>query len=135
MASGTCLCGTFEYTVEGSFGDVRYCHCGECRRGNGTAFSANARIHWSQWSLRGPREQITEYEHKPGLFKAFCAGCGSPLYARSDRDPDDIRVRLGGFEGTLDARITGHVWVGSKATWYTIEDSLSCHREAIGPNG
>lgn len=65
------------------------------------------------------------------MFKAFCSLCGSPLYARSDHDPDDIRVRLGGFEGELDVRITGHVWVSSKATWYEIEDSLPCHREAV----
>lgn len=60
-----------------------------------------------------------------------CAKCGSPLYARSDHDPDDVRVRLGGFEGPLDARITAHVWVGSKAPGYEIEDSLPCHSEAI----
>lgn len=89
---------------------MRYCHCSQCRRGSGTAFSANARIRRPQWSLRGPRQQITEYEHKPGLFKAFCARCGSPLYARSDHDPDGVRVRLGGFEGELDVRITGYVW-------------------------
>ena len=101
MALGRCQCGAFEYSVEGSLGDVRYCHCAKCRRGNGTAFTANARIHRSQWSIEGPRDLITEYEHKPGLFKAFCARCGSPLYARSSQDPDDIRVRIGGLEGPL----------------------------------
>lgn len=131
MASGRCSCGVFQYTVEGPFGDVRFCHCSKCRRGNGTAFSANARIQNSQWVLNGPRDAITEYEHEPGLFKAFCSKCGSPLYARSDEDPNDVRVRLGGFEGELDVRITGHVWVSSKATWYTIEDSLPCYSEAI----
>jgi hypothetical protein len=134
MASGSCLCGTFEYSVDGPLGDVRYCHCSKCRRGNGTAFSANARIRRSQWSLQGPRDQITEYEHKPGLFKAFCSRCGSPLYARSDHDPDDVRVRLGGFDGPLGARMTGHVWVASKAPWYEIEDSLPRYPEAIQPN-
>ncbi len=133
MATGRCLCGAFEYDVEGSFGDVRYCHCSVCRRGSGTAFTANARIRASQWSLRGPRDRITEYEHEPGLYKAFCSQCGSPLYARSDHDPDDVRVRLGGFEGPLDVRVTGHVWVGSKAVWYEIEGSLPCYEEAITP--
>jgi hypothetical protein len=133
MASGRCLCGTFEFSVEGSFGDVRYCHCSVCRRGSGTAFTANARIHRSQWRLQGPRDRITEYEHKPGRYKAFCSKCGSPLYARSDQDPDDIRVRLGGFEAALDVRITGHVWVDSKAAWYEIEDSIPRYPEAIVP--
>ncbi len=131
MASGKCLCGNFETTVEGSFGDVRYCHCSQCRRGNGSAFSANARIDQSQWTLEGPRDEITEFEHKPGMFKAFCSKCGSPLYARSSQDPKDIRVRLGGFEGNLDVAITGHVWTSSKSTWYAIEDSIPRYLEAI----
>ena len=135
MASGRCLCGAFRFHVEGSFGDVRYCHCSQCRRGNGTAFSANARIRREQWTLEGPAEAITEFEHRPGLYKAFCARCGSPLYARSDHDPEDVRVRLGGFEGELGVAITGHVWVGSKSTWYAIEDSLPCYEEAIGAGG
>jgi hypothetical protein len=56
MASGRCLCGTFEYTVDGSLGDVRYCHCGECRRGNGTAFSGETRgrIHAAAPDRRRP---------------------------------------------------------------------------------
>jgi hypothetical protein len=85
----------------------------------------------SQWTLEGPRDEITEFEHKPGMFKAFCARCGSPLHARSSQDPDDIRIRLGGFEGSLEVAITAHVWTSSKSTWYAIEDSLPRYPEAM----
>lgn len=124
QATAKCFCGTFEITVDGGFGDVRYCHCSQCRRKSGTAFTANARVKRSQFAIDGPREKMTEFEHKPGLFNAFCAVCGSPLFARSESDPDDIRVRLGGFEGDIDVKITGHVWVSSKAPWYSIQDNL-----------
>jgi hypothetical protein len=85
----------------------------------------------SQWTLEGPRDEITEFGHKPGMFKAFCARCGSPLHARSSQDPDDIRIRLGGFEGSLEVAITAHVWTSSKSTWYAIEDSLPRYPEAM----
>lgn len=123
-ANGSCLCGTFNFTVDGSFGEVRYCHCSQCRKKTGTAFSANSKVNASRWSLEGPSNLVTEFEHKPGLYNAFCANCGSPLYARSDANPDDIRVRLGGFDGDLDVTITGHVWVSAKASWYEIDDSI-----------
>lgn len=125
MAIAKCLCGLFTVEVEGRFGDVRYCHCSQCRRKSGTAFTANAKIHKSQYSIMGPQELITEFEHKPGLFNAFCSKCGSPLYGRSRSNPDDMRVRLGGFEGQIDVAITGHVWVSSKASWYEIEDNIA----------
>jgi len=134
MASGKCLCGSFSYTVDGPLGDVRYCHCSQCRRGNGTAFSANVRVHRSQWSLEGPADQITEYEFRPGKLKAFCSSCGSPLYARSADDPSDIRIRLGALDGRLDVNVTGHVWTSSKSGWYAIEDSLPQYPEAIPPD-
>ncbi|NKC00330.1 MAG: GFA family protein [Pseudomonadales bacterium] len=129
-ATSTCTCGTFTTTITGSFGDVRYCHCSRCRSKTGTAFTANAKIHRSQWHLDGPPQSITEFEHTPGLYNAFCSRCGTPLYARSDQDPNDIRIRIGGFQGNIDVTITGHVWVNSKATWYEIEDSLRQFDEA-----
>lgn len=129
-AKGHCLCGAFQFEVTCSFGDVRYCHCSQCRRKTGTAFTANAKVRRDQWILNGPSNLVTEFEHKPGLHNAFCSRCGSPLYARSDTDPDDIRVRLGGFEVQLDVVITGHVWTSSKADWYTIEDSIPQYGEA-----
>lgn len=129
-ATGQCLCGLFRFEVTGPLGEVRYCHCSQCRRKSGTAFTANARIARDQWRIEGPSALITEFEHKPGLYNAFCSRCGSPLYARSESDPDDIRVRLGGFEGTVDVIITGHVWVSSKAHWYDIEDSLPQYQGA-----
>jgi hypothetical protein len=130
MASGACLCGSFKFTVSGSLGDVRYCHCSLCRRKTGTAFTANAKVEKSQWSIDGPSDQITEFEHRPGLYNAFCSKCGSPLYARSDMDPNDIRVRLGGFEGEINPSITGHVWTSSKANWYCIDDHLPQFKES-----
>jgi hypothetical protein len=127
----SCFCGQFTISVEGSFGDVRYCHCSQCREKTGSAFTANARIKESQFSIHGPIEMITEFEHKPGLFNAFCSRCGSPLYARSADDPTDIRVRLGGFGGELDVNVTGHVWVSSKADWYEIQDDLPQYDQGI----
>jgi nicotinamidase-related amidase len=129
-----CFCGRFEISVQGSFGDVRYCHCSQCRRKSGTAFTANAQIKSSQFRLKGPRSGLTEYEHKPGLFNAFCSHCGSPLYARNANDPEDIGVRLGGFDEPIDASITGHVWTNSKAPWYEIEGYLPRFHQAFEEN-
>jgi hypothetical protein len=41
---GQCLCGAFRFEITGPLGEVRLCHCDWCRRANGAAFSANARV-------------------------------------------------------------------------------------------
>ena len=131
MTEGQCLCGRVRYELSGSLGEVRYCHCSRCRRATGSAFSANARIASVSFRMVSGRDGIREYEERPGIFRAFCSVCGSPVYARLDRDPTGIRVRLGGLSGEVDARITAHVWVSSKSSWYQIADSLPCYAESV----
>src|SRR3954471_8286292 len=92
---GSCLCGAFEFQVQGSLGDVRLCHCDLCRRANGSAFSANTRVPVERWQVLRKQAPVTEYQSSPGAWKAFCSVCGSPLYSRVEWDPDNIRIRLG----------------------------------------
>jgi hypothetical protein len=134
MADGQCLCGAVKYEVRGSLGEVRYCHCSRCRRATGSAFSANTRVHANDFRVLVGRSSIREYEENPGVFRAFCAVCGSPIYARLDREPEYVRIRLGGFSGDIDVRVTSHVWVSSRASWHQIDDSLPRYPEAA-PRG
>jgi len=121
---GSCLCGSFEFQVHGSLNNVRLCHCDLCRRANGSAFSANARIPVKSWEVLRSQAPVTEYQSSPGAWRAFCSVCGSPLYARVEWDPDTIRIRLGTLPREIQARIVAHVWVGSMAAWDRIDDDL-----------
>ena len=130
IAAGQCLCGSVRYQVSGSLGEVRYCHCSRCRTATGSAFSANAKIPVARFALLAGEELLREYEDPVGTFRVFCSVCGSPLFARINREPEHVRVRLGGLSGQLDVRITAHVWVSSKSTWYSIADGLPQHLQS-----
>lgn len=130
MHEGGCLCGAFRFEVEGDLGDVRLCHCDLCRRANGSAFSANTRIPRSSFRLLAGTESVTEYESSPGAWRAFCATCGSPAYARVEWDKDYIRLRLGTLPRDVEVKIVAHVWTGSKAGWDRICDGLPEFPEA-----
>jgi len=41
------------------------------------------------------------------------------------KDPDHIRIRLGTLDREVDAEITAHVWVGSKARWDRLTWAIS----------
>ena len=117
LIRGKCLCGGFQFAIAGPIGEVRLCHCDLCRRANGTAFSANARIPLDRYRVIAGEDLISEYESSPGARRCFCSRCGSPVFARVAKDPDHIRIRLGTLDREADAEITAHVWVGSKARW------------------
>ena len=48
------------------------------------------------------------------LSGAFVRVADRPRVAK---DPDHIRIRLGTLDREVDAEITAHVWMGSKARW------------------
>jgi hypothetical protein len=115
----------------GSIGEVRLCHSDLCRRANGTAFSANARIPLERYRVIAGENLITEYESSPGAWRCFCSRCGSPVFARVAKDPDHIRIRLGTLDRDADAEITAHVWVSSKARWDRLSSVIPAFAQGI----
>jgi hypothetical protein len=120
-----CLCGGIQIEVTGKLGPVVYCHCSRCRKASGSAFGANADVRRKYWQLSG-QELLREYESSPGVFRAFCSRCGSPIYSRRAAEPDAYRLRLGLLADDPERRSLAHFWVGSKAPWFQITDDLPC---------
>ena len=130
-AAGRCLCGSVRFTVRGPFGPLRFCYCSRCRRATGSAFSANARVAASGFTWVAGRELVTEYEMSPGVFRAFCSRCGTPIRVRIAAEPDSVRVRLGALAGhDPDLEAVAHVHVASKAPWFEIAGGLPQFAEA-----
>ena len=118
-----CLCGGIQIRVGGKVGPIVYCHCSRCRKAGGSAFGANADVRSKYWSISGER-LVTEFESSPGVFRAFCSRCGSPIYSRREGDPETYRLRLGLLDDDPERRPLAHFWVGSRAQWFEITDSL-----------
>jgi hypothetical protein len=110
--------------ITGKVGALVYCHCSRCRRGSGTAFGANVDVRRKYWTFVAGEELIREYDSSPGIIRAFCSRCGSPVYSLRADAPDVVRLRLGLLDEDPGRRSLAHFWVGSKAPWYEIVDGL-----------
>ena len=76
-------------------------------------------------------EELRSWVPEGGLPKAFCAGCGSALFALSADDGSIVSVRLGAFDGDPGVRPSAHQFVAYAASWEQIpEDGLPRHPEA-----
>ena len=60
-----------------------------------------------------------------GREKWFCGVCGSSIFARNDKHPEWIAVRMGTFDSDPGVRPSVRSWVGSAATWEPIPDTAS----------
>ena len=133
MLDGGCLCGGVRFRITGKLGPVGFCHCKQCQRASGSAFAANAPVRTRYLELSSGSDLLKEYESSPGKFRAFCGRCGSPIYSRRDSEPELRRIRLGSLDSDPERRPLGHVWVRSKAPWYSIGDSLPQYPEGLPP--
>ena len=122
--TGRCLCGGVRFEIASEIGSPSVCHCSQCRRASGSAFAVNAGIPTADFRLTAGADLVREYESSPGQFRGFCSRCGSPIYSRQREHPEFRRIRLGTLDQDPGVRPLLHVWVGSKAPWFTITDGL-----------
>ncbi len=122
--TATCRCGDVRIGITGRVGPLVYCHCSRCRKSSGSAHSANVNVRRRYWTWLSGEDRVREYASSPGVYRAFCTRCGSPIYSRRDSESDILRLRLGLFDGDPQRRALAHFWVGSKAPWHSITDAL-----------
>jgi hypothetical protein len=124
MMTGHCLCGRVRFEYNGPLGPIALCHCSQCRRAHGSAFSASAPVQKVRFSWTAGEQDIREYESRPGKYRAFCGNCGSQLYSRVDAIPGILRLRVGAINEPLGKGPAQHVFVGSKSDWFEITDQI-----------
>ena len=126
---GGCLCGGVRYEVRGAFLRASHCHCSRCRRHTGCANSTQGRVRRGDFRLVAGGDLVRAYRPDDGAVKAFCGVCGSSLFGGSWPEGPEITIRLGSVDGDPGIRPQFHTFVGSKAVWDEILDSLPQYAE------
>jgi hypothetical protein len=127
MHVGGCLCGAVRYRVEGPLAPIQLCHCGQCRKAQGSAFAANIPLAAEQFRLESGAEHLQTFRATPAKRRVFCGRCGSPIFSQRDAQPGALRLRAGTLDGPVAARPGLHIQAASKADWWTITDTLPQH--------
>lgn len=120
--SGKCYCGAVEYRVMDEFRYAANCHCSNCRRVTGSAFKPFAGIGRAKLTMNKGQDSILIYGEENGN-NTHCRLCGSLLYSVV-RDGAWVHVAMGTLVDVPSIRPDRHIFVGSKAPWYTITDGL-----------
>ena len=127
MLSGGCLCGAVHYRVEDNFLYALNCHCSRCRRATGSAFKPFGGIERNRLKVVGGEENLMFFGDEAG-HDTRCGKCGSLLYSVV-REGQYVHVTLGTLIDDPSLRPAAHIFVGSKAPWFTIADALPQHEE------
>jgi len=102
-----------------------------CRKFHGAAFVTlgEAKVENFRW-IEG-EDLLASFEADNGTIRRFCKICGSSMTFTPSNDTGElIEFSLGTLDSDIDLRPDAHIFVGSKATWYEINDDLPQHENA-----
>lgn len=128
MTTGRCLCGALRYEFDGPCIDMLHCHCSMCRKHHGTAFATWVAARAGGFRWLGPTDALAEYRSSERGHRAWCAECGS-VAPVIDEAGELAIIPAGNLEDDPGIRPTRHMFVASRAPWYTIADTLPRHDE------
>jgi hypothetical protein len=129
--TGKCLCGAVEYAVKDEFLYALNCHCSNCRRATGSAFKSFAGISRDKLRITKGADHFMIYGEENGC-DTRCRLCGSYLYSVV-REGKFVHVALGSLVDEPTIRPKAHIFVGSKAPWFTITDELPQYEGHVVP--
>ncbi|KAJ6114599.1 Glutathione-dependent formaldehyde-activating enzyme/centromere protein V [Penicillium sp. IBT 16267x] len=108
--TGSCMCGAIHYAAEVDKYLAALCHCTDCQKWSGGAFTSNAVV---------PRNSFKVTKGTPASYDAvgnsgkinkhfFCSNCGSGLYTELEVMPDMTCVKAGGLDNK-EAYLNGKI--------------------------
>jgi hypothetical protein len=124
--AGKCFCGAVQYAVADEFVYAANCHCSNCRRTTGSAFKPFAGIERGKLRIVQGEDKLNIHGEETGN-DTHCGVCGSLLYSVV-RDGAFVHVAMGTLVDDPAIRPARHIFVGSKAPWFTITDDLPQHQ-------
>lgn len=122
---GGCLCGQVRYDSDFEPEMTGVCHCPDCQRQTGTAFSIVVAMPLEALKVEGEMAVYTTTgETGAEVHRYFCGRCGSPIHSQPDVTPGMIFLKAGtlddtswltpGFEMFCD---TAQPWVKLEGGW------------------
>jgi hypothetical protein len=125
VVRGSCLCGAVRYELALPFETVHNCHCSRCRKARAAAHTTNGFTPVDALRFVAGEDRLVTYRLPEARFfsQVFCATCGSGM-PRADHGRGIAVVPLGSLDDDPGSGAVDHIFVGSKAPWYTIADEL-----------
>ena len=117
---GHCMCGSITYSCDAEPVGTAVCHCTECQRQTGTAFSIVVGLPAAALEVKGDTLAMfkTPAEANDGeTERNFCSACGSPIFSVSPAFPEVAWLKAGTLDDTSWLEPQMEVWGRSAQPW------------------
>src|SRR5262245_20174145 len=123
---GGCACGAIRYECSELPLRMLNCHCRDCQMASGSAFSPTLIMARSAVKVTKGNPAHFERSAESGNIakRAFCAECGTPLFASSSAGPEYLGVKASSLDDPSWFRPEANVWVKSAQPWDCLDPAL-----------
>lgn len=115
--SGQCLCGALKYVAKAPLLSL-ICHCKNCQRQSGSAFSIVMLVHAANVRYDG---QLAAYlddgDSGARVERLFCPTCGSAIASRCNILPNIDFIKCGTLDDTASIKPVAQIYCKSAQSW------------------
>ena len=133
--TGQCLCGAIKYELLNPPAMTGVCHCKNCQRQAGSAFSTLAGVAKSDFSLTSGKMKVYEDGNTDSgntVKRFFCGDCGSPIYSAVPDSPDMVFLKTGTMNDTTGFTPQFNVWCSTKQNWVDLPQGVPAMQKTEG---
>lgn len=102
------------------------CHCRNCQRQAGSAFSTIYGVPRADFNLTGEPKCYRDSDTDSGntVERYFCGECGSPIYSMIRAQPDVVFVKTGTLDTTAGFSPQFQIFCESKQDWVVLAEGI-----------
>jgi len=122
--AGACLCGAVTFGFRGSPRFVSECFCVSCRRAHGASVIAWAGVETERFELLDPSDKLRWFNSSEESERGFCVECGSTLFFRAQKWPEETHMALACINSPHDLMVTSFSFEDELPNWSHV--SIGC---------
>ena len=132
--TGGCLCGQVRYTIAEAPQFQVVCHCTNCQKQSGSAFSVNLGVRSDALEIIGTLKTYADRGDSGNpVLRKFCGECGSPILSEIALDPGLAVLKAGTLDDTSAVRPQRHIFCASRQGWGMLPEEVPTHDRATPP--
>jgi hypothetical protein len=130
---GGCLCGQVRYKTDADPIFQGVCHCKNCQKQAGSAFSVVVGLPKEPLELTGELASYADTgDSGDTVYRRFCPQCGSGIYSEADKRAGMVILKAGTLDDTSWLEPTIHVWTESAMPFTVIPEGAMAFPKNFG---
>lgn len=130
---GGCLCGKVRYTANAEPAFAAVCHCADCQRFTGSAFSTVIAVPASAVKVTGTLKAFSKTGDSGKLIhRRFCPDCGSGILDEADALPGIAMLNAGSLDDRSGVKPQSEIYCDSAQPWVRLGGELRRFAKAPG---